>query len=161
MIKKLSVGIMIGIVLCCVGCSKSKVTDTEFPTATNVPVTENPGNETAELPKGVAISEENFGDARFCDYLKEKFDTDKNGYFSDAELAEVTELWAGMRNILTPYSEMKGFSYFPALKRLQLNSAEKVEICDVPKLSEIELAGENSVQTYQLGDVTIKNCQVL
>ena len=158
MIKKLSVGIMIGIVLCCVGCSKSKVTDTEFPTATNVPVTENPGNETVEPPEGVAISEENFGDTRFCDYLKEKFDSDKNGYFSDAELAEVTEIRAGMRNILTPYSEMKGFSYFPELKRLQLNSANKVEICDVPKLSEIELAGENSVQTYQLGDLTIKNC---
>ena len=128
-------------------------TPTSVPTLTVAPT---------DVPaEGVAIAEENFGDTRFCAYLKEKFDTDKNGYFSDEELAEVTEIWAGMRNILTPYSEMKGFSYFPELKRLQLNSADKVEISDVSKLSEIELAGMNSVRTYQLGDLTIKNCPEL
>ena len=128
-------------------------------TPTSVPMLTAAPTDVSE--EGVVISEENFGDVKFCDYLKEKFDTDKNGYFSDAELAEVTEIWAGMRNLLTPYSEMKGFSYFPELKRLQLNSADKVEICDVPKLSEIELAGINSVRTYQLGDLTIKNCPEL
>ena len=155
------IGVVMGVFLLCIGAVACKEPEREgscvnggmLPTLTIAPI---------ETPiEGIVILEENFGDARYCDYLKEKFDTDKNGYFSDAELAEVTEIWAGMRNILTPYSEMKGFSYFPELKRLQLNSANKVEICDAPKLSEIELAGSNSEQTYQLGDMTIKNCPQL
>ena len=163
------IGVVIGVFLLCIGAVACKEPERKgscvnggmLPTLTIAPTATPMPTATVAPMEGVAISEENFGDVRFCDYLKEKFDADKNGYFSDAELAEVTEIRAGMRNILTPYSEMKGFSYFSELKRLQLNSANKVEICDVSKLSEIELAGSNSEQIYQLGDVTIKNCPQL
>lgn len=127
------------------------------PTPTFAPVTATP-----EVPAdGVDISEENFGDREFCLYLKGKFDIDGNGYFSEEELLSVKVLWMGMRNLGKPYSEVKGFSYFPELEWLELNSADKVEICDVPKLTKIEVVGANSVQTYQLGDVTVKNCPAL
>ena len=116
---------------------------------------------TAVPVEGVAIVEENFGDKEFCLYLKERFDTDRNGYFSEEELSSVKHIWMGMRNLGKPYSEVKGFSYFTELEWLELNSADRVEICDVPKLFEIKVAGANSVQSYQLGDVTIKNCPVL
>lgn len=163
------IGVAIGVFLLCIGVVACKEPEREgscvsggmLPTLTIAP-TETPMPTATITPiEGISISEENFGDIRFCEYLKEKFDTDKNGYFSDVELSEITEIWAGIRNILTPYSEMKGFSYFPELKRLQLNSANKVEICDVSKLSEIEIAGMNSAQTHQLGDLTIKNCPEL
>lgn len=127
------------------------------PTPTVAPVTKAP-----EVPAdSVAISEENFGDKDFCLYLKGKFDIDGNGYFSKEELLSVKVLWMGMRNLGKPYSEIKGFSFFPELEWLVLNSATKVEICDVPKLTKIEVVGSNSVQSYQLGDVLIKNCPAL
>jgi len=127
------------------------------PTPTVAPVTA-----TRSVPAdSVAISEENFGDKDFCLYLKGKFDIDGNGYFSEEELLSVKVLWMGMRNLGKPYSEVKGFSYFPELEWLELNSVDKVEICDVPKLTKIEVVGANSVQTYQLGDVTVKNCPAL
>lgn len=163
------IGVLMGVFLFCIGavaCGKKEqegscVNGGMLPTLTIAPTATPIPTATVAPIDGIAISEENFGDTRFCAYLKEKFDTDKNGYFSDAELAEITVIWAGMRNILTPYSEMKGFSYFPELERLELNSATKVEICDVPKLTEIGVVGSNSVQSYQLGDVIIKNCPVL
>lgn len=163
--KKL--GIFAGVLCLCFGavaCGKpfrenphvpAEISPTVAPTATPIPAT------TTVPVQGVAISEENFGDARFCNYLKEKFDKNGNGYFSDAELREVKEIRMGMKTLLTPYSEMKGFSYFTELERLELNSADKVEICDVPKLSEIEIYRRTSVQKYQLGDMTIRNCPEL
>ena len=62
---------------------------------------------------GVAISEENFPDENFRDYVA-KFDTNKDEYFSDEELEKVTEIYCSNMGI----SDLRGIEYFTNLKTL-------------------------------------------
>ncbi len=110
----------------------------------------------------VAIIEDNFGDVRFCNYLKEKYDDDGDGFLSEAERNAVTEFRLHpTRFMLEPYTSLKGFSYFPKMETLELNSVKSIEICNLPKLKSISWSGQNSVQVMKIGDVTIKDCPLL
>jgi len=140
--------------------SVDPIDETPTPTPTTISVA------IAIPTEGIAISEENFGDVIFCDYLKKKFDTDRNGYFSEEELAAIKEISFGSKVLQSPCTEIKGFSNFPELEHLTLNSAQKAEVCGVPKLTEIEMTrgtgswGIGAVK-YQLGELWIADCPAL
>ncbi|MBQ8548447.1 MAG: hypothetical protein IJ427_08100 [Lachnospiraceae bacterium] len=136
----------------------------ETPTLTPAP-TETPVP--TEIPaEGVRISEENFGDTVFCEYLEKKFDADGNGFFSDEELTAIKEISFGSKVLQSPCTEIKGFSYFSELEHLTLNSAQRAEVCGVPKLTKIEITrgtgswGMGAVK-YRLGDLWIADCPAL
>lgn len=139
-------------------------TETPMPSATTEPIaTPVP---TAIPAEGIAISEENFGDAVFCEYLEKKFDTDGNGFFSGEELTAIKEISFGSKVLQSPCTEIKGFSYFSELEHLTLNSAQRAEVYGVPKLTEIEMTrgtgswGMGAVK-YQVGDLWIADCPAL
>ncbi len=109
----------------------------------------------------VAISEDNFGDARFCELLKTKFDSDENGYFSDWELAAVKNINFVTSVVQEPYTEVKGFSLFPELERIQLGSAQKTEICGARKLWDVSAPQPMVGTKYEVGELCITDCPKL
>ena len=82
--------------------------------------------------EGVWISPENFPDNVFRNYISSSFDTDRDGYLSDAEIAAVTAIdfvpvyaanGAGQKNadavvVRGPVKSLKGLEFFPELQVL-------------------------------------------
>lgn len=141
------------------GCSEEQ----KQPTPVLPKTTEVPSVPTAALPIAVGIeipiNENYFGDERFCTYLKENFDRDGNGFFSNEELTLITEIkLKSSKYRITPYTELKGFSYFSELERLELESADSVVLCDVPKLKYVNFLSRYAVK---VGSVVIESCPEL
>ncbi|MBR3434969.1 MAG: hypothetical protein IKG88_03665, partial [Bacteroidales bacterium] len=63
---------------------------------------------------GIAIDATNFPDENFRTYVSSNFDTDKDTYLSDDEIAAVTKIAVSGRNI----TDLKGIEYFTALTDL-------------------------------------------
>lgn len=143
-----------------------EVTITPFPTpeatATGLPENTKAPSGTAEPAGELAIDEIHFGDKAFCEYLKKNYDSDKNGYFSEKEIQSVKNLsLKSYRQMTTPYTELKGFSYFTALEFLELNSADSVIVSRVPKLRWISVETYRNNQTVEFGGVIIEDCPEL
>ncbi len=141
------------------GCSDEQKQPAPVPPRT----TEAPSTPAAVLPMEVEIeipiSENYFGDERFCTYLKENFDRDGNGFFSKEELMLVTEIkLKSSKYMITPYTELKGFSYFSELEHLELESVDSVVLCDVPKLKHVMFLSRYAVR---VGKVVIESCPEL
>lgn len=109
----------------------------------------------------VAITEDNFGDIRFCNYLKENYDEDEDGFLSEKERTAITEVRLPDRILLEPYASLKGFYYFPELEEMRLNSVRHLEVYEVPKLKRIVWEGATSTQVMRLGEVLVKDCPLL
>lgn len=109
----------------------------------------------------IAITEDNFGDVRFCNYLKETYDGDEDGFLSEKERAAVTEVCLSNRILIEPYASLKGFYYFPELEEMRLNSVRYIEVGAVPKLKIIEWEGATSTQVMRIGEVLVKDCPLL
>ncbi len=69
-------------------------------------------------PTGIEINELNFPDDNFRAYVSENFDKDTNGYLSDEEIANVTEVNVISREI----NDLKGIEYFTAITKLYCGS---------------------------------------
>ena len=80
---------------------------------------------------GVAINETNFPDPNFRAHVKQVFDTNSDGYLSEAE-RNVTELYITAKNVVS----MKGIEYFTSLKRLSC-VANRITSLDVSKNTEL------------------------
>ena len=79
----------------------------------------------------VAINETNFPDPNFRAHVKQVFDTNADGYLSEAE-RNVTEVYITGKNVVS----MKGIEYFTSIKRLSC-VANRITSLDVSKNTEL------------------------
>jgi len=86
-------------------------------------------------PEGIAIDETNFPDANFRNYLLDQ-DYGKDRILTDAEIAEVTELYVSNLKI----KSLKGIEYFIALTRLACadNQLTSIDVSACQALTELD-----------------------
>lgn len=71
------------------------------------------------VPTGVEVSEENFPDEVFRNYVSTNFDKDSDGYLSDSEIEAVTEVYVfGTSSVDGGVASLKGIEHFNKLKIL-------------------------------------------
>ena len=87
----------------------------------------------AEGETGVALDGINFPDATFRTYIAERFDTDKDGNLSDAEIATVTKIECYERGI----GDLTGIEHFTALTYLDCDS-NPIKKLDVSRYTALE-----------------------
>ena len=94
------------------------------------------------------IDEKSFPDAVFCSYVSEKFDTDQDGFLSDAEIEAVTAIDVTEKDI----ASMEGIAYFPNLKTLDCKWTE-VKDLDVSKNTALEVLScyETDMESLNIG----------
>jgi len=109
----------------------------------------------AEGETGVAINQTNFPDTVFRNIVN-GFDTDGNGYLSDAEIAAVTKITCNGKGI----SDLTGIGYFTAVTWLacdknQLtsldvskNTALAMLICDQNQLTSLDLSKNTTLADF-------------
>ncbi len=92
-------------------------------------------NFAANAADGVAISEENFPDEVFRNYLSTNFDTDSDGVFSDTEIAAVSAIDITFDGV----SSIEGIEYLTALKTLntRYNSITNMDLSQNTKLEKL------------------------
>ena len=78
---------------------------------------------------GVDIDETTFPDANFRQYVKDKFDKDKNNVLSADEIAAVKDIRPAYRDI----SSLTGVEHFNNLERLNVQANEKLTTLDLSK----------------------------
>lgn len=78
---------------------------------------------------GVDIDETTFPDANFRQYVKDKFDKDKNNVLSADEIAAVKDIRPTYRDI----SSLTGVEHFNNLERLNVQDNEKLTTLDLSK----------------------------
>ena len=81
---------------------------------------------------GIAIDEGNFPDEVFREYLKDNFDKDSNGYFSQDEIDSVTIMDARNKGI----KDLKGIELFTNLQWLHFGSNQVTNL-DISKNLEL------------------------
>ena len=74
--------------------------------------------------QNVAISDGNFPDENFRAYVTEKFDTDKNNFLSEEEIAKVTKIDVNGKGI----NSLKGIAHFTALTELRCHNNGLTEL---------------------------------
>ena len=140
-----------------VAVSPTEAVVTERPMPTEAVVTEQPqptGTGVGELP----IDEEHFGDGAFCEFLKKEYDSDGNGFFSEAELQAVKELKLAAAKAM---GTLKGFSIFPNLEYITLPPAEQVELVGVPALKRVSNGMLYSVNPRYVNTLKVADCPEL
>ena len=93
------------------------------------------GEETAgqELP----IDEAHFPDANFREYIKDEFDTDRNGSLSQSEIDDIGGIYWGPEQHIT---SLKGIEYFSNLGFMDISmSIDSLDVSKNTKLREIRL----------------------
>lgn len=90
---------------------------------------------TKDLPEGIPIDEEHFPDAAFRAYVAENFDSDANGYLTDAECEAVKTIDVGAMEI----ASLKGIEYFGAITQLgaECNQLTELNLSGNPCLENI------------------------
>jgi len=83
-------------------------------------------------PQGTAINNTNFPDAVFQEYVKQ-FDTDKNGFLNNSEIAAVTKIAVVKKGI----SSLQGIDFFTELTKLECEK-NSLTTLDVSKNSKLE-----------------------
>ena len=83
----------------------------------------------------IAIDQEHFPDANFREYIVANIDTDGNGYLSETEREEVTDLDISIHRI----TDLTGLSYFTELKVLDCycNMLTELDVSNNPNLEKI------------------------
>ncbi len=124
---------------------RCKVTDQYGTTVTSNSATLHIGE-----PEGVAINETNFPDENFRSLVAERFDTDGDGYLSEAEIAAVTEIDCCCFDI----SSLEGVQSFTALEILY---------CDSNMLTALDVSGNPALMrlscaSNQLTTLDISAC---
>ena len=118
-----------------VSTAESTSTAESVSTPASAPAAE---NTTAAQPQAdeVAIDETNFPDANFREFVK-RYDTDKNGSFSQAELDAVTEIDVSNKGI----QSLKGIEYFTALESLSVvhNQLTSLDVSKNTVLTELNV----------------------
>ena len=122
-----------------------------------------------QLPKeqGISINVENFPDSAFREYVKRKFDTDKNDVLSVDELKAVTNI---NFNGNTQIKSVKGIEYFTSLlelrcwgtsiESLDLTSNKKLTFInckDNQNLTSLNIMGLEELESLDLSDTGIKD----
>ena len=110
----------------------------------------------------IAISEENFPDKNFLNYIKEAgFDTDKNGKLSEEELSSVKTIGVKWLKI----KSLKGIEYFKNLEHInaEMNYIEELDLsqnknlisvyCNNNMLKSIKLPNESENYTLEYLDI--------
>lgn len=92
----------------------------------------------------IAINETNFPDENFRTHIK-NYDTDKNEYFSQTELDDVTSIWYQMGNA----KDFTGIGHFKQLKKLECYK-HKLTTLDLSQNSALEELGCTSNQLTSL-----------
>lgn len=96
---------------------------------------------TAALADGnVAITEENFPDENFREYVKKEFDTSKNNFLSAAEIAAVKEIHVVGQTI----TSIEGIAYFTALEFLD---------CSNTKLTSLDTSHNKNLETLTCNNI--------
>lgn len=103
--------------------------------------------------QGVAISEENFPDKNFRDFISKIYDKDRDGFFSAEEISAVTKIDCVSRYV----ENLKGIELFPYLKELW---------CMNNKITELDVSRNTLLQTLicannRIGSLNVNNCAVL
>ncbi len=81
----------------------------------------------------ISVSEENFPDAAFREYVSNNFIASSDGWLTKDELSEVTSINTGNKGI----SSYKGIEYFTALKYFHCNGNENLTSLDLSKNTEL------------------------
>ena len=105
-----------------------------------------------EPADGIEISEENFPDENFREYVGSKtIDKDEDGYLSDDEIAAVKRIYVYDKSI----SSLKGIEYFTALKELncQYNNLTTLDVSGCTALEELNCHG-NQLTTLDVSNNT-------
>lgn len=93
------------------------------------------GEETAE--QELPIDEAHFPDANFREYIKDEFDTDRNGSLSQSEIDDIGGIYWGSEQHIT---SLKGIEYFSNLWFMDISmSIDSLDVSKNTKLSEIRL----------------------
>ncbi len=100
---------------------------------------------------GIVIDETNFPDVHFRAYVSEKCDTDKNGYLSDEEIANVTQIEVGSLAI----ADLTGIEHFTALERLKCpyNQLTSLDVSKNTALTMLDCYG-NKLTSLNVGSNT-------
>lgn len=101
---------------------------------------------------GVEISELNFPDANFCNYVKQ-FDMNGNGVLSESEIRAVTRIFVGKKNI----SDLAGIEHFTSLTELDCsdNKLKALNVSQNVNLTRLDCHGN------QLIALDVRNCEKL
>ncbi len=93
-------------------------------------------------PSGIEINETNFPDAIFRGYVTSNFDTNKNGYLSNSEIANATTI----RFSYSIVSNFKGIEYLTALEKFEgyfLNNLTELDVSNNTELTYLDCSGNN------------------
>ncbi len=95
---------------------------------------------------GLAIDESAFPDSAFRTYLADTFDTDANGYLSEAEIAAVTEIdCSGTEESPGSISSLQGIAFFTNLEHLlcSFNTLTSLDMSGNPALKSLDCSGNS------------------
>lgn len=116
----------------------------------------------------VAINETNFPDATFREYIKTKFDTDKNGTLSQQERNGVTKITVDKKQI----ESLKGIEHFPKvwkigcknnkLRELDVRQNKDLEMlyCDHNNLVRLDLSQNTALTDLNCSNNQLENLDV-
>lgn len=99
-----------------------------------------------QVEEKLAISEENFPDNKFRKYVSEKCDSNKDGYLSKQEIANVTAVKASNTTDYKGIENLKGIEYFINLTELDVSNQNKISeinVASFPELKKLNCAYTN------------------
>ncbi|MDE7289489.1 MAG: carbohydrate-binding domain-containing protein, partial [Oscillospiraceae bacterium] len=99
------------------------------------------------VPEGVEVSEENFPDPVFREYVLENFDTDSDGYLSDEEITWVTEVDVSSKGV----SSLKGVEHLTALETLN---------CYLNRITSLDVSQNTVLKWLNCGETQITSLDV-
>lgn len=107
------------------------------------------GSITAMAADGIAIDDTTFSDTVFRKYVSQKFDADGNGYLSEDEISDVTEI--DVSGCSPVVKNLNGIEYFTELTHLDFNhqGVRQLNIYDLTKLEYID-ASSNMISDLTL-----------
>lgn len=126
---------------------ETKVTPEPTPTVTSAPVITEPP-EVSQVPTeaDIPLDDKHFTSKNFREYLSVECDSDKNGYLSEAERAEVRYLYLeapveAYNTKTSGFDVLDGFEYFPNLRYVYTNNAKQMIFNHHPSIRYVEVKG--------------------
>ena len=106
---------------------------------------------TSSATTGIELNAANFPNSTFLNYVKSNFDTDSDGYLTDAEIAAITKINVSGKGI----SDLTGIEYFTALTELSCygNSLTALDITKNIALQWLDCS-DNQLTTLDLSKNT-------
>lgn len=113
----------------------------------------------------VAIDESHFPDAVWRSVVSENFDTDADGYLSEAEALAVTRIspLSALKDDSESIADLTGVEYFTALTTLRAADVglESIDVSGLPALTALDVQGNNltSLDVSASSSLTDLNCR--